>query len=316
MSSPEAPTREERRFHVAMAIASLALVVFVAAGFSHYGISIQARQVWGVVKVLIAVLGLAAYCRWRKFDSLREGMLVIFWALLLSNLLTLPMYVAARQPFALQDALFARMDRALGLEVPAVLRFMAQHPRIGRLLDISYDLLIPLMALAVVLPAFFRRVEAVKEYVVATLIAAVIAVALFAVLPGIGPWAQYGFAPNAPQRQCMDTLLLLRRGTPFTVDLHYTAGLICFPSFHTILAILSAVALWRLRVLRWIGVVVATLIVISTVTTGWHYLVDVVAGLALTALSVAVARRILRLFRCAGAEEPTAQREQAAVTTA
>ena len=68
----------------------------------------------------------------------------------------------------------------------------------------------------------------------------------------------------------------------FVMDLSYVNGLLCFPSFHTILAILAAVALWSIPYARWLSSLWAGLIVVSTVTTGWHYVIDVVAGLVIS----------------------------------
>lgn len=78
----------------------------------------------------------------------------------------------------------------------------------------------------------------------------------------------------------MNELAVLRSGQEALLDLEYRAGLICFPSFHTIVAVLSAVALWPVRGLRWLAAVWAGVIVVWTVTTRTHYIVDAVAGLA------------------------------------
>ena len=66
--------------------------------------------------------------------------------------------------------------------------------------------------------------------------------------------------------------------------------MICFPSFHTILAVLAAIALWPLPRLRWMAAVWGTLIVVSTVTTGTHYLIDVLAGFAVAMVAQVAAR--------------------------
>jgi membrane-associated phospholipid phosphatase len=52
-----------------------------------------------------------------------------------------------------------------------------------------------------------------------------------------------------------------------------------------VLTVLAAAALWPLRRLRWPVTIWAALIVVSTVTTGIHYTVDVLGGLAIAAVA-------------------------------
>src|SRR5262249_24118557 len=53
--------------------------------------------------------------------------------------------------------------------------------------------------------------------------------------------------------------------------------------FSTVLAVVAAGALWPIPCVRWLATLTALFITISTLTTGWHYGVDVAAG-ALLAL--------------------------------
>ena len=72
-----------------------------------------------------------------------------------------------------------------------------------------------------------------------------------------------------------------------------SGGIICFPSFHVFWAVVSAHALQPFRILRYPAIVVATLVTISTVTTGWHYGVDVIGGLLLAAVTTVLANSLL-----------------------
>ncbi len=56
---------------------------------------------------------------------------------------------------------------------------------------------------------------------------------------------------------------------------------------------LSVVAMWNVRWTRWSTFALATLICVSTITTGWHYLIDVIGGLAVTFLAQALANLVL-----------------------
>ena len=68
-----------------------------------------------------------------------------------------------------------------------------------------------------------------------------------------------------------------------------SSGIVSFPSFHTIWAVLSSYALWGFRFLRWPSVICAVLIILSTMTTGWHYFADVLGGLILAFVSIEIA---------------------------
>jgi len=59
-----------------------------------------------------------------------------------------------------------------------------------------------------------------------------------------------------------------------------------------VLAVLSAFALRRTRVVRVFAWVLCGLVCIATITTGWHYLIDVLAGLVLSAAALWLAARL------------------------
>jgi membrane-associated phospholipid phosphatase len=141
------------------------------------------------------------------------------------------------------------------------------------------------------------RMDKAKEYAIACLVAAALSIPLFAVFQAVGPWSVYNYAPSREQAGYVRTAEALKSGAPFVLDLGNQDGLITFPSFHTVLAVLTAVALWPIRYLRWPSTVLSVLIVLSTVSTGWHYVSDVLGGLLVAAVALAVARGYLRLER-------------------
>jgi membrane-associated phospholipid phosphatase len=133
-----------------------------------------------------------------------------------------------------------------------------------------------------------------KEFTVASLASAVIAFPLSALVPAVGPWFHYGYAPAADQEKVMNVFLSLRSQEPFIINFADLEGVIAFPSFHTVLAVLAAFALWPIPYVRWAGALVCTLIVVATVMTGWHYVVDVAAGVLIAAVSCQTARLFTR----------------------
>lgn len=65
----------------------------------------------------------------------------------------------------------------------------------------------------------------------------------------------------------------------------------CFPSLHVALATLAAIALrTRNRFWRWLAPGWATLIVVSTLTTKQHCIVDIIGGVALAGIAITITK--------------------------
>lgn len=279
-----------RAFHLRMAYACLLLVGITAAGFWFTSIHLA---VGGYVIALIVASAMLAplpvYWHEKGRVALRESTLVIAWELLLAITIPLTVLVAARLRLPLEDSLLVRADHALGINVPGVMAWASRH-WIGSAFNWSYGLLVPLLTVAAFLPAFMGRVKHAREFLVANMAAFTIGIPLFALLPAIGPWYYYHTAPTPEQLSCQLGMEALRLPAPYMS--WHAAGIVCFPSFHVIWAILSAVALWTFRPLRIPVGLLAGMIVVSTLTTGWHYFADVLAGMAIAVISLAIARTL------------------------
>ena len=241
-----------------------------------------------IVTMFAMVSPLPLYWNEKGRTAFREASLLVPWGLLFAAILAFPVLVAARLRFPLQDALFGRMDDALGVHVPAI-QDWANHHWLGTFINGNYPRLLPLLAIAGFAPALAGHMKRAREFVLGNLLAFAIGVPLFALLPAVGPWHYYHLAPNPPQADCWAQLLALRLQGPYIFH-DQAAGVICFPSFHVIWAILCAAALWDFRFLRVPVALLSALIIASTLTTGWHYFSDVLGGIAVAVLSMAVAR--------------------------
>jgi membrane-associated phospholipid phosphatase len=231
-------------------------------------------------------LAIAVFYRWREEHRLFNVVMMTFWIIIITNSHFFPMYMAARSDVARHDAVLARADSLLGVEVPAVLDWLKPYPAAGYWLLFIYQTLVPLMTLATIVPPLVDRMDKAKEFVVSCLIAAAISLPVFACFKAVGPWDYYGFPPAieslAGKR---DMLATLQAGAPFVIDLANRDGLITFPSFHVVLTVLAAAALWPFRYLGPFAAVWGALIVVSTVATGIHYTIDVAGGLAVAAVA-------------------------------
>jgi membrane-associated phospholipid phosphatase len=284
---------DNRFFHLFMACVSTVLLTIAAIClvFLHYRLQAPSFNDYaGLVALIVATW----YCWWAKFERFFQACLIIAWSYLTERLLAYPVYLAARCKLPLQDQALAQFDRAMGVQVPAILNLMAQHPAAKTFFAVSYDLLFPMMVLGVMLPAVMYRWTAVKELIVGTSVATIVGSAMFALCPAIGPWVVYHYPPSMQQQTCAALFLNLRTNS-FHILGPSDKGIVCFPSFHVLLAILSCIALYSIKPLRIPAIAIAVCIVISTLTTGWHYVTDVIGGLTLAVFSVLSAKWYTRL---------------------
>jgi hypothetical protein len=285
----------EGRFHLSMAAFALVVCGFSVYALRSGGLTLSPAQVLLRLALLAGLLLGAAIYRFRNEKKLLNLLMMCFWAVLFSNLHMVPLFLAGQRQVESSDSLLADMDAALGIEVPDILNAVSSVPILKPVLDCLYGTLVFLMALAIIVPPLSGRMDQAKEYALGCLAAALISIPTFAFFQALGPWSTYGFAPSPQQAGYTKVFFSLKSGEAFPLDLNYAAGLITFPSFHAILAVLAALALRQTRYLRWPAAALALLIVVSTVTTGWHYVVDVWAGLLVALMSFGAARAYLRL---------------------
>jgi len=284
------PQSNNRVFHTVMAGVALVAGVLTVLGLRWVQITVRLDQLLpGVCIILLPLLGVIYY-RWRREAKLHNLCAMTFWALLFLPLTNLPMFIAARQRVEPCDALLARMDSALGYEAATVVGTIRDWPFLDRVLEVCYDALLLLIFLAIVVPPLYGRMDRSKMYGISCLASVIICFPLFLTFQAVGPWAYYNYTPSMAQGEYVKVFTALKTQGRFVVDLTYHYGLITFPSFHTVLAILAAFALRPIPYLRWPATVLASLVVLATLTTGWHYLIDVVAGIGVATVAVGVAK--------------------------
>jgi hypothetical protein len=276
-------------FHIRLAYGSLAvlLVSFAGCRLTSIQTNVSGRMI-AVVVGFAMVAPLPIYWHDKGRTVLREAALVLPWELLLAATLSFPVLIAARLRMPLQDTLFGRIDQSLGVNVPAIVAW-ADHHWLGVAINRSYPWLLPLLAVASFAPALTGKMKHAREFLLANLVAFAVGVPLFALLPAVGPWYYFHLAPNPAQAACWEQLLSLRDPGPYLFQ-EQAAGVVCFPSFHVVWAILCAAALWGFRPIRVPVALLSTMIVASTLTTGWHYFSDVLGGIVVAAISIAIAR--------------------------
>jgi hypothetical protein len=272
-------------FHRVMFVACSLLLVLGIAGTTL----IHSQPIPLLVIFLVVPLSLLpGVIRHDRGEILqRDSVLVLPWILLLVFLIPAFALLSGRISLPLLDAWFYRLDQTLGINVAALRSYTVQHPWLDTVSAYSYAALQPMLGLACILPILFSRKQVAENFVLANCLAFIMAMPFFMLFPAVGAWVGYGFQPDAAQKICADSIAMLRAGMNASAT-----GIICFPSFHVIWAILSANALRQFRNIAYPSLILAGLIVASTLATGWHYGVDVVAGVMVSLTAIKTAERV------------------------
>jgi hypothetical protein len=220
---------------------------------------------------------------------------------LVTVLLTPLTYVAAAAGFPLQDANLLAIDRALGWDGRAYLAFINDHPLLADWLSYGYTMIRwPIFAIPVVLAAA-HRYERVQNFTLALTLTLGVTTIVSAFVPALGIYSQPGVGaaeyPNLAPIAYFDSfreLPLVRDGSLRELDLFALKGLVTFPSFHAASAALYTWALWPVRWIRPFTLIANLGMLASCPVDGAHYMIDLVAGIAVTVAAIAVARWVGR----------------------
>lgn len=251
-----------------------------------------------------ALLGLLRIFYERRDPKLRALLSVALWAIALSNAYLLPMYALARLGGPLRDDLLAAADRALGLDIPALVRWTRSRPWATQTAQFAYDSLQPMCLLTLVVSTLAGQEKRARQGVLALAIASFLTLAAHGLAPAAGPWTS-GLAPPTPdQAATSEAYRLLRSASPFVVDLSRPDPLVAFPSWHALLAALCAAVLASVRPLAPLAALWGAGIILSTLFTGWHYGVDVLGALATAAIAYHGAARVAGRLAQADGDAP------------
>lgn len=225
------------------------------------------------------------YTRLRPEPGIAAALETILYLAVSSQAGAVLSYLIVGTGAPLVDAVYARADAALGFDWMAWFEFVRAHLWLRTTLAVAYASLLPQMVPLVVVLAFSRRFDDLRAFVAAMTAAMFITLFVSSLFPAAGAWVQYGLGSRVDLAQLSD-FDALRSHRLSSINLTHLQGLISMPSFHTALAVLYV---WAMRHCpKWFGgfLLLNALLVMSTLSEGGHYLVDVFGGAATSLVSI------------------------------
>lgn len=257
------------------------------------------------VALLAAVLGLgsAFYARIRKSPELAAMLFGAGFLVAFSAATSVLNYFLLRAAGHRIDLWLAGVDRSLGIDWPAMMAFVAAHPLLNLVLRIAYVSVLPQVALLLILLGLWRQPARIYDFCLALAIGAIVTIAFWTVFPSFGAFSVFQLPrdvslylhPELGPGYAQELIALLRGG-PGRITPHEIKGLIGFPSFHAAMAVLVVWYGRSLRHVRWPLLACNIAVLIATPIHGGHFVVDVVAGVAVAAAAVGTTAQIARLL--------------------
>jgi PAP2 superfamily protein len=272
---------------------TLLLLLPLSLAFVSYGINAQLFHFTGIsyfpcLLTPVIFLALILAYRDRSYASLspRARFIVKNCAFYALAHFALALFVTGLQftPFPPIDLTLQRWDRFFNFDTAAALSWTASHPALRALLILCYASTDFQLALAPLVAGFAFDRRRMSVYLYAFIYSFLVGGLFYYFFPSSGPGSIY-HSPYFMSSQLL-TSAKFYEVHHFQKVTSIQGGMIAFPSFHVMWAVLTSYAALPNRRLFWGVAALNILVVASTVLLGWHYLVDVPAGLFLGALGL------------------------------
>lgn len=265
---------------------------------SRMGIALNsALPVAGLSAMLLALQMLYTY--WRpdgRIAAACGALTVMFVSSLLAAVIS---HASLRLGAPFVDRALSEADSLIGFHAPDIVLSFAAYPRFSTMLAKIYDTAFPLCFLWVAMLAFGGWLHRTQEYACCYVATILIASAFFIFMPALGSTVYHGVEniaglPENAGNFHMATVRYYREDPGAIFGLQRISGIVTFPSFHMVMAILIPYSVRGLGWPFWLAVAWAALVVLSSIVIGGHYLVDLIGGAVVWAAAALAVHRHTR----------------------
>jgi len=284
-------------FAIAAAIVGVD-AIWVIAG--HFAIDVRN---YAALLLLVPPLaaGAAFYSRVRHEPALSAILAASAFLIVFSAGCCLLSYLALTIAGPRIDGLLAGIDHTMGFSWPAVMALAADHRVATMFLGFAYLSVMPQIVLLILVLGWQQRSADLYGLCLALSLGALIAVAAWTCFPSFGAFSVFDLPPAVSAKLGLaldgdygrDLVAMLKNGPGF-ISPKELRGIIGFPSYHTVQALVLIWYARNLPWLRWAALLLNILVLIATPIHGGHHLIDLIGGGAVALAAIILADRIVR----------------------
>jgi len=194
------------------------------------------------------------------------------------------------------DTLLAAADRAIGFNWPELMGFIAKYPTADMLLKLAYVSVMPQTVLLIFALGFSNNCAELYRLSLALSIGALITLALWTLAPSFGAFSVYTLPDAVAGKLGLvlgfdygRVLVKMLSDGPGFISPAELRGIVGFPSYHTLQALVLAWYARSLKVWRWPAIVLNLGVLAAIPIQGGHHLVDAFGGATVTIISISLA---------------------------
>lgn len=282
-------------------IALVVLLDIMGLAWLDLGISLAGTVALGVFTPVLILVGLF-YSRVRLIPKFATCTFEMAYLLVFSAAAAVLSYIATGLSLPLIDEFLVQVDGFLGFEWLRYIAYVNERPLLGRLSTAVYMTTLTQIALTAAILPLAGRPERSRELVLAIMIAGLATILISALWPAAGALGHYRpdealYQANRPlvDLAYKEEFFAMREGEIRILSLVAMKGLIAFPSYHAVLAVLTVAVFRGIPWAFWPLAALNLAVLLSTPIDGGHHLIDMLAGVVVALAALAATIR-LRAF--------------------
>ncbi|MCW8443819.1 phosphatase PAP2 family protein [Fluoribacter gormanii] len=250
--------------------------------------------------LILLNLGLVLY--FPKDNKIRQVGRELIYFFSLMCIIAIATNAVQLTPFPIIDPLINTLEECMDIRMEAILAWTHNHQKFKYLLGVIYDSLTYQMSILPLLIIITCRFHLIREYYFYMLSTVLIGFTFYYFFPTTAPASIINSPFFSPEQ--IDTGLKFRQIHHYINPTTNEGGLIAFPSFHAIWAILCVNLLREWPIACILLFIINLFLIASCVLLGWHYLVDIIGGFIVLLLSYCLLKycSICAAKRCPGIE--------------
>lgn len=287
------------RILFAMAASVVALdAVWIVAG--HF--RIDAANYALIAAMVLPLMAAAAFYSTRRRDETLNALLAnTVFLIVLPAGCSLLSYLLVTIAGPRIDAELLNLDRMIGFDWARVMTLAAEHPGANAVLSVVYVSVMPQTVVLMLALGLWRKNAEIYRSSLTLAIGALITLTLWTIAPSFGAFSVVSLPDEVTRKLGLvlgfdygRSLVQMLKDGPGFISPVELRGIVGFPSYHTLQALVLAWYARSLPYARWPFFALNALVLVSIPIQGGHHLVDMFGGAAVTAAAIWAAARIVR----------------------